>query len=374
MKEFFTNGIHGFTWKPNDVDSAVQALNEAMKNRQVLSFNCRSHALNHSWNSAANQIADIYSRFKASTLSVNENSMASSAVSVVRKFTRSVYYLSKWLFIMILVLLFMAPFMKVVKPTKQTPVSEPPSYQQVSRTTDEKATKEKPKRARKKRRKTERQESVESLGLSSEEPQKCLIDDEDNLSSISSSSTNISTNTATSTSSGSSKSSRRRRNKKPTSKSEPNGSEIISNSNSRMSRRGVKKPSKKPAVQTGFIAFVLRTVTYFTAFLKGFFSPPSVRTRGQPSSLKTAAKSRTSKRRNSDSNTFVHEEANHDNTYSPRPQFLVSSKSEAYISELVQKSARYLSTLGALLLSLLSLTALFLFINTSAFFPPAVAA
>ena len=61
MREFFVDGVHGFTWTPGDLNSAVNAMSKAFEKRNMLSQNCRSNALNHSWNSAANQIADIYS-------------------------------------------------------------------------------------------------------------------------------------------------------------------------------------------------------------------------------------------------------------------------------------------------------------------------
>lgn len=131
MKEFFINGIHGYTWKPEDVDSACKALNNAIRDRNILAQNCRSNALNHSWNSAANQIADVYE-----TLSSNSSKTEAIAntqetsrplchlFSVVAKSVsilgRGTYYFSVWLFTMILALLFMAPFMKVSKPSKES--------------------------------------------------------------------------------------------------------------------------------------------------------------------------------------------------------------------------------------------------------------
>jgi len=60
MKEFFIDGVHGFTWEPGNVNSAVNALSNAFIEPNILSQNCRSNALNHSWNIAANQIADVY--------------------------------------------------------------------------------------------------------------------------------------------------------------------------------------------------------------------------------------------------------------------------------------------------------------------------
>lgn len=131
MKEFFINGIHGYTWKPQDLESACKSLNSAIKNRNILAQNCRSNALNHSWNSAANQITDVYFRLKNQKHFKSQNkentskssilSSLSSLFSFLKTITRGVYYLSVWFYIMILVLTFMAPFMKVTKPSKDMP-------------------------------------------------------------------------------------------------------------------------------------------------------------------------------------------------------------------------------------------------------------
>jgi hypothetical protein len=131
MKEFFINGIHGYTWKPQDLESACKSLNNAIKNRNLLAQNCRSNALNHSWNSAANQITDVYFRLKNQKQFKQQNkehmikssilSCLSSLFNFLKTITRGVYYLSVWFYIMILVLTFMAPFMKVTKPSKDMP-------------------------------------------------------------------------------------------------------------------------------------------------------------------------------------------------------------------------------------------------------------
>ena len=141
MKEFFINGIHGYTWKPDDVASACEALTSAIRDRHILAQNCRSHALNHSWSSAANQIADVYTALserrvlarpphtnhhhhhhhhqrknQVNNNNNNNNKSTNRLVSWTRTIARSIYFLSIWSYTMILVILFMTPFMKVAKP------------------------------------------------------------------------------------------------------------------------------------------------------------------------------------------------------------------------------------------------------------------
>lgn len=110
-------GIHGYTWKPQNVDSACTALNNAIRNRSILSQNCRSNALNHSWESAAYQIADVYQ----SVVLKKQNTLRSQPFFLIRFLLcifRSIYYLFIWLFLTFLVLSLVAPFMKVAKPSK----------------------------------------------------------------------------------------------------------------------------------------------------------------------------------------------------------------------------------------------------------------
>ncbi|RNA15001.1 glycosyl transferase [Brachionus plicatilis] len=105
MKEFFEYGVHGYTWKPDDVDDACQALQKCINNKEALGHNCRQNALNHSWNSAANQIEDIYLKIKKS----NE-----------KKFNpKGLFYFLKWFVLQIMILLFMVPFMNVAKPANK---------------------------------------------------------------------------------------------------------------------------------------------------------------------------------------------------------------------------------------------------------------
>ncbi len=108
MKEFhFVNGMHGYTWKPDDPNSACFALRNAIKNRDKLANNCRLNAINHSWNSAANQIEKVYIQLKNEKR--NEHSLIGKTLNGIK-------YLSTWLYLNILILLFMVPFMNVAKP------------------------------------------------------------------------------------------------------------------------------------------------------------------------------------------------------------------------------------------------------------------
>lgn len=105
MKEFFKEGVHGYTWKPNNVDEACQALQKAINSREALVHNCRQNALNHSWNSAADQIEDVY-------LKIKNNNKKSFKL-------KGLYCFLKWFVLQIMVLLFMVPFMNVTKPANK---------------------------------------------------------------------------------------------------------------------------------------------------------------------------------------------------------------------------------------------------------------
>ena len=109
MKEFFKNGEHGFTWQSGDIDGAVQALHSAMESREHLAKNCRRNALNHSWQSASQQIEQIYSQLKLTDTASNYKFNLST-------FGRGIFYFFHWFYFMILVVLFILPFMKVSKP------------------------------------------------------------------------------------------------------------------------------------------------------------------------------------------------------------------------------------------------------------------
>lgn len=115
MKEFFTNGIHGYTWQPNNLKSAVNAMNLAMKSRETLAKNCRPAAINHSWTNAGKQIATVYSG-----IIQRKNTKSNLVTNVLSKSLRLVFYLSQWLFIMLLVVIFFLPFLKVSRPQDST--------------------------------------------------------------------------------------------------------------------------------------------------------------------------------------------------------------------------------------------------------------
>jgi glycosyltransferase involved in cell wall biosynthesis len=100
MKEFFINGIHGYTWIPDDVDSACKAIGKTIENHEKLSKNCRSNALKHSWDGSAEQIISLYSQFSGYVQNRN----------IFKTLLRSFWYFLNWLFLMVLCLLFMAPF------------------------------------------------------------------------------------------------------------------------------------------------------------------------------------------------------------------------------------------------------------------------
>ena len=125
MREFFIEGVHGFTWEPRNVGSAVKALSNAFKDRTILSQNCRSNALNHSWNSAANQIADVYARLaeKRSVSNKRPIGFLGRCFSMLKRVTRGGYFLSVWLYIQLLIVVFMLPFMNVSEPVRDDPTT-----------------------------------------------------------------------------------------------------------------------------------------------------------------------------------------------------------------------------------------------------------
>lgn len=106
MKEFFVNGVHGFTWKPHDVESACKAMQDAMScDRNTLSKNCRQTALQHSWNNAATQIERVYSDLDTSKIkrSSSQRSLAGKAINYLKNKAFGVWVLMRWLGLMILV-------------------------------------------------------------------------------------------------------------------------------------------------------------------------------------------------------------------------------------------------------------------------------
>lgn len=62
MDEFFIEGVHGYTWEPCDVDSACKALKNTIKNTNKIIKNCRSRALEFSWEKSTEQLLQFYSQ------------------------------------------------------------------------------------------------------------------------------------------------------------------------------------------------------------------------------------------------------------------------------------------------------------------------
>jgi len=104
MKEFFTSGVHGQTWEPNNLQCAVEALRLALKGRDEMSTNCRQKALSHSWTCSGKQIETIYADLIGQKEEKSKN--AAGSVAVV---ARLVFYLTQWFFLMLLIVLFLAP-------------------------------------------------------------------------------------------------------------------------------------------------------------------------------------------------------------------------------------------------------------------------
>lgn len=115
MKEFFVNGLHGHTWNPGDVESAYKALSDTIDKRDVLSKNCRPTALKYSWDSSAEQMLNLYSQFKN----------YKQDKSYTKRTLKCVFYLFKWIYLMILSLFFMAPF--VTRPSTTQVTTNPTS-------------------------------------------------------------------------------------------------------------------------------------------------------------------------------------------------------------------------------------------------------
>jgi glycosyltransferase involved in cell wall biosynthesis len=108
MKEFFKNGVHGYTWKSNDLNEAYKAVEKAICEREILANNCRLNALNHSWDCPANQISILYCQFES----------YKQQKDCLRVMYRTLKYFGLWVYIIIL-LLTMAPFVKVIKPVSK---------------------------------------------------------------------------------------------------------------------------------------------------------------------------------------------------------------------------------------------------------------
>ncbi|CAF1180085.1 unnamed protein product [Adineta steineri] len=118
LKEFFLIGEHGYLWKPEDLDSAEEAIRSTMqKDRKYLSTKARQQALTHSWDSAGEQLNDIYYDAFKQSKTKQENRHTNIFTIGCRLF----YYGLQWLILMLLALFLMAPFVKVSSPRTNAP-------------------------------------------------------------------------------------------------------------------------------------------------------------------------------------------------------------------------------------------------------------
>ena len=112
LKEFFINGEHGYLWKPDNLDSAEEAIRSAMTSRHYLSMKARQQALKHSWDSAGEQLNDIYYAAVNGRTSEEKKRKDNRFVHLARLF----YYGLNWLICILLALFLMAPFVRVSSP------------------------------------------------------------------------------------------------------------------------------------------------------------------------------------------------------------------------------------------------------------------
>ena len=117
LKEFFVDGEHGYLWKPDDLESAERAVRSAMRNRHYLSMKARQQALKHSWDSASEQLHDIYSDAVRQKKSQPKERSLNPLLHISRLF----YYCLNWLICMLLALFLMAPFVQVSPPKTSVP-------------------------------------------------------------------------------------------------------------------------------------------------------------------------------------------------------------------------------------------------------------
>lgn len=112
MKEFFEHGKQGYTWEPENIEDAINAMNMALENHESIAANSRQNALKHSWNAAGVQIDSIYSEIVSKRTTFKTDGLVSI-------FYKLVVNLAQWSAIMLLVLICMLPFMKVAKPKQK---------------------------------------------------------------------------------------------------------------------------------------------------------------------------------------------------------------------------------------------------------------
>jgi glycosyltransferase involved in cell wall biosynthesis len=112
LKEFFIVGEHGYLWEPENLDSAEEAIRCAMENQEYLSSKVRQQALKHSWDSASEQINDIYYEAVKRHKHQGKDQPLNFMIYICRLF----YYGMTWLLCMLLALVLMAPFVQVSSP------------------------------------------------------------------------------------------------------------------------------------------------------------------------------------------------------------------------------------------------------------------
>jgi glycosyltransferase involved in cell wall biosynthesis len=112
LKEFFVNGEHGYLWQPDNIDSAEDAIRCAMKKREYLSTKARQQALKHSWDSAGDQLNDIYYGAIRKNKKKDNDNTNNSFTHIFGLF----YYVLNWAICISLALLLMAPFVRVTAP------------------------------------------------------------------------------------------------------------------------------------------------------------------------------------------------------------------------------------------------------------------
>ena len=119
LKEFFIQGEHGYLWEPDNLDSAEKAVRLAMISRDYLSKNARRQALKHSWDSAADQLNQVYYQARRTpVIAHNDNLLV--------LFGRLIYYGLIWAICILLALSLMAPFVKVSPPTNHKTITQLP--------------------------------------------------------------------------------------------------------------------------------------------------------------------------------------------------------------------------------------------------------
>jgi glycosyltransferase involved in cell wall biosynthesis len=116
LKEFFLIGEHGYLWEPDNLDSAEDAIRSAMQKREYLSIKARQQALKHSWDSAGDQLNNIY----YDAVKRHKHQTKNQTMNFMMYLCRLFYYGLNWALCMLLAVLLMAPFVQVSSPKAKT--------------------------------------------------------------------------------------------------------------------------------------------------------------------------------------------------------------------------------------------------------------